>query len=213
VSCRVYVTQVRRPVLRIVHARAAKLSLFIILLWSQGAFFNNILKNTKHNEMQENARRIQAGMCTAPKLTSNWHSRADTLSLSPTAVSSLRVRNPRHRSSSETVLLGKFVRELNRSWTGAFVNRGSSVISIDSRYIKFPKYNFIFSDHRHDCTKYVSFYVSYKITCLTILLISYHNQTKGCIQTSSDCDGGDLVFYRCRIFFRYYTAKVSLPLH
>jgi hypothetical protein len=29
------------------------------------------LKNTKHNEIQEKARRIQAGMCTEPKLTSN----------------------------------------------------------------------------------------------------------------------------------------------
>jgi hypothetical protein len=119
VSCRVYVTQVRRPVLRIVHARAAKISLFIILLWSHGVFFNNILKNTKHNEIQEKARRIQAGMWTEPKLTSNWHCRADTLSLSPTAVASLRVRNPRYRSSSETF----FARKIS-SWTELFVNRG-----------------------------------------------------------------------------------------
>jgi hypothetical protein len=62
-------------------------------------------------------------MCTEPKLTSNWHSRADTLSL--------RVRNPRHRSSSETFLFGKFVREQGRSWTGAFVNRGSTVLVFD----------------------------------------------------------------------------------
>jgi hypothetical protein len=27
--------------------------------------------NTKHNEIQEKARRIQSGMCTEPKLTSN----------------------------------------------------------------------------------------------------------------------------------------------
>jgi hypothetical protein len=46
-SCRVYVTQVRIPVLRIVHARSAKLSLFIILLWSHGVLFNNILKKHK----------------------------------------------------------------------------------------------------------------------------------------------------------------------
>jgi hypothetical protein len=43
------------------------------------------------------------------------------------AVASLRVRNPRHRSSSETFLLGKFIREPNCSWTGEFVNRGSTL--------------------------------------------------------------------------------------
>jgi hypothetical protein len=53
------------------HTQAAKLSLFIILLWSHGVLFNNLLKNTKHNEMQEKARQNQAGMCTEPKLTSN----------------------------------------------------------------------------------------------------------------------------------------------
>jgi hypothetical protein len=31
-------------------------------------YFKN---NTKHNEIREKARRIQAGMCTEPKLTSN----------------------------------------------------------------------------------------------------------------------------------------------
>jgi hypothetical protein len=36
-----------------VQAQAAKLSLFIILVWSHGVLFNNILKNTKHNEIQE----------------------------------------------------------------------------------------------------------------------------------------------------------------
>jgi hypothetical protein len=66
--------------------------------------------------MQEKARRIQAGMCTEPQLTSNWHSRAD-LSLSSIAVASLRVCNPRHRSSPETFVLRKFVREQGRSWT------------------------------------------------------------------------------------------------
>jgi hypothetical protein len=43
----------------------------IILLWSHDVLFNNILKNTKHNEIQEKALQIQAGMCTEPKLTSN----------------------------------------------------------------------------------------------------------------------------------------------
>jgi hypothetical protein len=43
----------------------------IILLWSHGVLFNNVLKNTKQNEIQEKAQRIQAGMCTEPKLTSN----------------------------------------------------------------------------------------------------------------------------------------------
>jgi hypothetical protein len=81
----------------------------IILLWSHGFLFNNILKNTKHNEIQEKARRIQAGTCAEPKLTSNRHSRADTLSLSPIAVAGLRVRHPRR------FLLGKFVREPNCS--------------------------------------------------------------------------------------------------
>jgi hypothetical protein len=83
------------------------------------------------------------------------------------------------------------------------------LISIDSRYIKFPKYNLIFSDHSHDCKKCVSFLsVSVQnITCLTILLISYRHQTKGCIQTSSDHHFGDLLFYRCRIFFEYLHIK------
>jgi hypothetical protein len=59
------------------------------------------------------------------KLTSNWHSRADTLTLPllPACVFVIRdtVRHPR------CILLGKFVREPNCSWTGAFVNRGSTV--------------------------------------------------------------------------------------
>jgi hypothetical protein len=117
VSCRVYVTHVRRPVLRTVHAQA-KLSLFIILFWSHGVLLDNILKNSKHSAIQEKARRIQAGMCTEPKLTSNWHSCADTLSLSPTAVASLHVRNPRHHLSTETFLARKIC-----SWTELFVNR------------------------------------------------------------------------------------------
>jgi hypothetical protein len=65
--------------------------------------------------MQEKARRIQAGRCTEPKLTS-----ADTLSLSPTAVASMSVRNPRHLSSSETfcsenLFVNRIVREQGRS--------------------------------------------------------------------------------------------------
>jgi hypothetical protein len=148
VSCRVYITQVRRPVLRIVHTRAAKLSLFIILLWSHSVLFNNILK--KHNEIREKARQIQAGMCTEPKLTSNWHSRANTLSLSPTAVASLRVRNPRHRSSSDTFLLGKFVREPNCSWTGAFVNRRSTVLyTVPLQHL---------TDHKHKLNTNTKYY-------------------------------------------------------
>jgi hypothetical protein len=65
------------------------------------------MKITKSlNEIQEKARRIQAGMCTEPKLTSNSQL---------AAVASLRVRNPRNRSSPETFLFGKFVREQGRS--------------------------------------------------------------------------------------------------
>jgi hypothetical protein len=68
-------------------------------------------------------------MCTEPKLTSKWHSRADNLSLSPTAVASLRVRNPKHRSSSETFCSeNSFVNRIVREQ--AFVNRGSSVFVI-----------------------------------------------------------------------------------
>jgi hypothetical protein len=52
--------------------------------------------------------RNQAGMCTEPKLTSNWLPRWNS---QLAAVASLRVRNPRNRSSSETFFLGKFVRE------------------------------------------------------------------------------------------------------
>ena len=54
-------------------------------------------------------------MCTEPKLTSNLHSRADTLSLSPTAVAGLHVRNPRHRHPrlfcSENLFVNRGVRE------------------------------------------------------------------------------------------------------
>jgi hypothetical protein len=106
----------------------AKLSLFIILLWSHGVFFNNI---SKKHKTQWNSREGTAN--SKPKLTSNWHSRPDTLILSSTAIASLRVRNPRHRSSSETFLLWKFVREPNCSWSGAFVNRGSSVFKEHNR--------------------------------------------------------------------------------
>jgi hypothetical protein len=67
-------------------------------------------KNTKHNEIQQKARRIQEGMCTEPKLTSNWHSRADTLSLPllPACV---------------FVIRDVFARKIC-SWTELFVNRG-----------------------------------------------------------------------------------------
>jgi hypothetical protein len=50
-------------------------------------------------------------------LTCNWHSRVDTVSLP--SVASLRVRNPRHRSSSENFFARKIC-----SWTELFVNRG-----------------------------------------------------------------------------------------
>jgi hypothetical protein len=69
------------------------------LLWSHGVLFNNILKNTKHNEIQEKAWRIRAGMCTEQKLHNNWHSPADTPSLSPACVAGLCVRYLRYRSS------------------------------------------------------------------------------------------------------------------
>jgi hypothetical protein len=62
--------------------------------------------------------RNQAGMCTEPKLTSNWLPRWYS---QLAAVASLRVRNPRR------FLLGKFVREPTCSWIGAFVNRGPTV--------------------------------------------------------------------------------------
>jgi hypothetical protein len=69
-------------------------------------------KTTKHNEIQEEARRIWAGMCNERKLQSNWRSPADTPSLSPTVVAGLRVRYSRHRSSPETLFFfGKFVRD------------------------------------------------------------------------------------------------------
>jgi hypothetical protein len=68
-------------------------------------------------------------MCTEPKLTSNWRSRADTLSLPllPACVFIIRdtVRHPRHRSSSETFFARKIC-----LWTGAFVKRGSTVLCI-----------------------------------------------------------------------------------
>jgi hypothetical protein len=66
-------------------------------------------------------------MCTETKLTSNWHSRANTLSLLllPAFVFVIRdtVHHPRHRSSSETFFARKIC-----SWTGALVNRGSTVL-------------------------------------------------------------------------------------
>jgi hypothetical protein len=42
-------------------------------------------------------------------------------------------------SSSETFLLGKFVREPNSSWTGAFVNRGSTVLRLKKNPPKMNK--------------------------------------------------------------------------
>jgi hypothetical protein len=60
--------------------------------------------------------RNQAGMCTEPKLTSNWLPRWYSLLA---AVVRLRVRNPRNRSSSETFFARKIY-----LWTELFVNRG-----------------------------------------------------------------------------------------
>jgi hypothetical protein len=74
------------------------------------------------NETQENARRIQAGMYTEPKLTSNWHSRADILSLPllPACVFVIRetVRHPR-LFCSENLFVNRIVGEQGRSWTEA----------------------------------------------------------------------------------------------
>jgi hypothetical protein len=84
--------------------------------------------NTKHNEIQEKARRIQAGMCTEPKLTSNLHSRADTLSLPLLPACVFVIRDTIHHPGR--FLLGKIVRVSNCSWTGVFVNRGSTVLLI-----------------------------------------------------------------------------------
>jgi hypothetical protein len=67
--------------------------------------------------------RNQAGMCTEPKLTSNWHSRADTLSLPPlpACVFVIRetVRHPRRFFCSENLFVNRNVREQGRSWTEA----------------------------------------------------------------------------------------------
>jgi hypothetical protein len=78
-----------------------------------------IKETTKHNEIQEKARRIRAGMCTERKLHSNWCSPADTPSLSPTVAAGLRVRYLRHRSSPDTFFVWKIC-----SWTDLFVMRG-----------------------------------------------------------------------------------------
>jgi hypothetical protein len=69
--------------------------------------------------------RNQAGMCTEPKLTSNW---LPCWYSQLAAVASLCVRNPRNRSSSETFFARKIC-----SWTElfvnrAFVNRGPTVL-------------------------------------------------------------------------------------
>jgi hypothetical protein len=52
-----------------------KLHLTLLLLSFFGPTVSFLIiylkKHTKHNEIQEKARRIQAGMCTEPKLTSN----------------------------------------------------------------------------------------------------------------------------------------------
>jgi hypothetical protein len=74
-------------------------------------------------------------VCTERKLHSNWHSPANTPSLSPTIVVGLRVLYSRHRSSHEThslppplsVCPGKFVHEPTCLWWEAFVNQGSTV--------------------------------------------------------------------------------------
>jgi hypothetical protein len=77
-------------------------------------------KPTKHNEIQEKARRVRAEMCTERKLHS---SPTDTPSLSPTVVAGLRVRYSRQRSSPETFFSRKtcsltdFFRNERRSWT------------------------------------------------------------------------------------------------
>jgi hypothetical protein len=87
-------------------------------------------QTTKHNQIQEKARRIRAGMCTERKLHSNWRSPAGTPSLSPTVVVGLRVRYSRHRSSPETFFFSKnlfvnrFVSDERRSWTDLLVMRG-----------------------------------------------------------------------------------------
>jgi hypothetical protein len=76
-------------------------------------------KTTKHNEIQETAQRIQAGMCTEWKLRSNWYSPTDTPSLLPTVVAGLCVRYLRHRLSPETFFVWKIC-----SWTNSFVMKG-----------------------------------------------------------------------------------------
>jgi hypothetical protein len=58
-------------------------------------------------------------MSTERKLHSNWRSRTDTPSLSPTVVAGLRVRYSRHRSSPETFLV-----RIMCSWTDLFVMKG-----------------------------------------------------------------------------------------
>jgi hypothetical protein len=79
-----------------------------------------IYKNTtKHNEIQEKAWQIRAGMCTEWKLHSNWCSSADTPSLSPPVVAGLRVCYSRHCSSPETFFVWKIC-----SWTNLFVMKG-----------------------------------------------------------------------------------------
>jgi hypothetical protein len=101
--------------------------------------------------------RNQAGMCAEPKLTSNWLPRwysqlAD--------VASLRVRNPRHRSSSETFFARKIC-----SWTELFVNRCPTVfilvtvdrdssVCISTRWgLKGPRFETRWGrDFPHSCT-------------------------------------------------------------
>jgi hypothetical protein len=73
------------------------------------------------------------------------HSQLDavaSLPLLPACVFIIRetVRHPTH------FLLGKFVREPNCSWTGAFVNRGSTVDVFDGS----PSSYFFFPENLHD---------------------------------------------------------------
>jgi hypothetical protein len=122
---------------RKLHLTLLSLSIFGLMVSYLIIYLKN---NTEHNEIREKARRIQAGICTEQKLTSNWYSRADTLSLPllPACVFVIRdtVRHPR-----------LFARNIC-SRTGAFVNRGSTVSVAEHSILLIELREYVFLTNR-----------------------------------------------------------------